>query len=488
MTDITERCLNRQNRAGRLAKRPFSGCDFPLPAGVECAARDNRQEKESAVDTSGYAQWFRDSTPYISMHRNKTFVVLLDGAALAHPNLINIVHDLALVSVLGARLVLVHGARPQIDAQLPDSTFHDGRRITQESDLTTLLGTFGELRTQIEALFSTGLPTSPLRQSDIAVVSGNFVTAQPLGVVDGVDHLLTGRARKIHRKRINGALDTGALVLLSPLGYSPSGQVFNLPAAELAADVAIALNAEKFIVFNAEHALTDAKGERRSVLSPADLDAHISAKEDADTSGNQLHLRAVMRACRGGVRSCQLVSYVEDGALLAELYTAQGHGTQVRENYAGLVRPATPEDVASIVEVIRPLEEAGVLVRRSRDRLEREIGQFLVADIDSNVVGCCAIYPFGNVAELACVAVHPSYRDLDRNPGIGARLLAAAEQAAAASGATELFALTTQTRDWFIENGFADAATEALPAPKQALYNYQRNAKVMIKSLDWNDD
>ncbi len=444
------------------------------------------------MDTSGYAQWFRDSTPYISMHRNKTFVVLLDGAAIAHPNLINIVHDLALVSVLGARLVLVHGARPQIDAQLPDCEFHDGRRITQESDLTTLLGIFGELRTQIEALFSTGLPTSPLRQSDIAVVSGNFVTAQPLGVVDGVDHLLTGRTRKVHGKRINGALDTGALVLLSPLGYSPSGQVFNLAADELAADVAIALNAEKLIVFNARHALTDATGERRSVLSPADLDAHFNAKDamkvDAANDVDQQHLRCVVRACRGGVTSCQLVSYIEDGALLTELYTAQGHGTQVRENYAGLVRPATSEDVASIVEVIRPLEEAGVLVRRSRDRLEQEIGQFLVADIDNNVVGCCAIYPFGNAAELACVAVHPSYRDLDRNPGIGARLLAAAEQAATSSGATELFALTTQTRDWFIENGFTDAAPEVLPAPTQALYNYQRNAKVMIKSLDWNDD
>jgi len=455
-------------------------------------ARDNWQHKASAVDTRGYAQWFRGSTPYISMHRNKTFVVLLDGAALAHPNLINIVHDLALVGVLGARLVLVHGARPQIDAQLPNSVFHNGRRITQESDLPTLLGIFGELRTRIEALFSTGLPTSPLRQSDIAVVSGNFVTAQPLGVVDGVDHLITGRARKIHGKRINGALDAGALVLLSPLGYSPSGQVFNLAADELAADVAIALRAEKFIVFNAEHALADARGERLSVVSPAELDAHIYAeddtKKDADDRGNQQHLRAIAKACRGGVRSCQLVSYVEDGALLTELYTAQGHGTQVRESYAGLVRPATAEDVASIVEVIRPLEEAGVLVRRSRDRLEQEIGQFLVADIDNNVVGCCAIYPFGNAAELACVAVHASYRDLDRNPGIGARLLAAAEQAAAASGATELFALTTQTRDWFIEHGFTDAAPDALPAPKQALYNYQRNAKVMIKSLDRNDD
>ena len=432
------------------------------------------------MDTSGYARWFRASMPYISRHRNKTFVVLLDGAALASPNLTNIIHDLALVHVLGARLILVHGARQQIDRKLSDSRFHQGRRITPEADLPTLLGIFGELRAQIEALFSTGLPSSPLRQTDIAVVSGNFITARPIGVVDGVDHLLTGRPRKIHHARLKSALDTGSLVLLSPLGYSPSGQVFNLAADELAAEVALALRAEKFIVFHTEHALTDANGERQSIMSPAELQAYI----DANGHESQQHLNAILRACRGGVKSCQLVSYVEDGALLTELYTAGGHGTQVREAHSGMVRGATMEDVASIVEVIRPLEESGMLVRRSRDRLEQEIERFLVADIDGSVVGCCAVYPFGDAAELACVAVHPAYRDLDRDSGVGVRLLAAAEQMAVSGGAKELFALTTQTRDWFLENGFCDATPAALPAPKQALYNYQRDATVMTKTLD----
>ena len=443
-----------------------------------------------------YAQWFRDSTPYISKHRNRTFVVLLDGEALAlHSdnagNLTNIVHDLALVHVLGARLVLIHGARPQLDAALasagrPPATpeaFHKHRRVTREADLPTVLRVFGELRARLEALFSTGLPTSPLRDVDISVIGGNFITARPVGILDGVDHELTGRVRRVHAERLTRVLDSGAIALLSPLGYSPSGQVFNLASDELAADVALALNADKLIVFTEADGLTNANGERISQMTPAELHNHVAAGAE--------HLSSVLRAARGGVASCQLVSWAADGALLRELYTAAGSGTQVQEDAGAFIRPAEAADVAHIVEVIRPLEESGALVRRNRDRLEEEIDCFLVADIDRSVVGCCAVYPFGETAELACVAVHASYRENarsgaaggERSARIGSALLAAAEARARQSGARSLFALTTQTRDWFLDHGFTEAEPTALPAPKQAMYNYQRNARVMIKQL-----
>lgn len=444
------------------------------------------------MERNDYAQWFRDSTPYISKHRNRTFVVLLDGDALAQPNLTNIVHDLALVHVLGVRLVLVHGARIQLDEALAGADrFHAGRRITREADLPAVLHVFGELRARLEALFSTGLPTSPLHDVDISVIGGNFITARPVGILDGVDHELTGRVRRVHTERLHRILASGSLVLLSPLGYSPSGQVFNLAADELAADVALALNADKLIVFSEQGALTTPQGQRISQMSPADLHNRVAAGEP--------HLASVLRASRGGVSSCQLVSWAEDGALLEELYTATGSGTQIQESAGAFIRPASFDDVADIVEVIRPLEEAGVLVRRSRDRLEEEIEHFLVAEIDSNVVGCCAVYPFGDMAELACVAVSASYREAtnaingspppDGQPArgrvtrVGAALLTAAEKQARAGGAGQLFALTTQTRDWFLDQGFSEAGLDALPAPKQAMYNYQRNARVMIKDL-----
>jgi amino-acid N-acetyltransferase len=433
------------------------------------------------VDTSGYARWFRASTPYISAHRDRTFVVLLSGEAIAHANLPNIVHDLALLHVLGVRLVLVHGARPQIDRALPDSRFHGPRRITDRDSMEVLLGVYGRVRAVLEANFSTGLPTSPLRNTDIATVTGNFVVARPIGVLDGVDHLFTGRVRRVHSRRIRTMLDTGTLVILSPMGYSPSGQAFNLAADELAAEVAVAVRADKLIMFDADGYVRDEAGRNRPDLVPAELEALL---ERADPEPHVAHqLRSMLRASKSGVPRCHLVSYAEDGALLQELFTAEGHGTEVSEQRASLVRPAHTEDVAGIVEVIRPLEEAGVLVRRDRDRLELEVGNFLVAELDGIVVGCCAVYPFDDAAELACVAVHDAYRGSDEKPGIGERLLAAAEATAAKAGVRRLFVLTTQTRDWFLERGFEDAGIEALPAPRQALYNYQRNSKVMIKTL-----
>jgi len=428
------------------------------------------------METNTYARWFRGSTPYISAHRNKTFVVLLSGEALQHVNLTNIVHDLALLHVLGVRLVLVHGARPQIEQALPESFYHLHRRVTDESSMHAITAVHGQLRSKLEALFSTGLPNSPLHNVDIPVVGGNFVTAKPIGVLDGVDHLFSGEVRRVESGRIRTALDNNALVLLSPLGYSPSGQAFNLNSEDLATQVAIAVQADKLIVFDDMRYVEDASGARISTLTPGGLEQYVGALDEP----KQNRLRRLQQAVRGGVTKSHLVSFEEDGALLAELFTADGIGTQIVERQSRGVRPATAEDVGGIVEVIRPLEESGALVRRERDRLEQEIDNFLVAELDGIVVGCCAVYPYGEQAELACVGVHENYQ---AGNGIGPSLLDAAEQRARATGATQLFALTTQAKDWFVEQGFEPVSPDALPAQKQKLYNWQRSSVVMVKPL-----
>ncbi len=434
------------------------------------------------MNTQDYARWFRATTPYISTHRRQTFVVLLPGEALAHGNLTNIVNDLALLHVLGVRLVVVHGARPQINAALPESRLgtHKGvsRRVTDAEAIGVIAGVCGQLRSELEALFSTGVPSSPLHNAEIQVVSGNFVTAKPIGVLDGIDYQLTGQPRRIRADRIHKMLDGPAIVLLPPLGFSPSGQAFNLAADDVAEQVAVQLQAAKLIAFDAAPCLAHGDGRRLSHLTPAGLDAALAAASPGPAT--KQHLAMLARAVRGGVASGQLVSHQDDGALLAELFTADGVGTQVTEDDRHLVRQAEPRDVADIVAMIRPLEESGVLVKRPRDLLEREIGRFLVAEVDGFVVGCCALYPAGISVELACVAVHPAHRN---GVGTGARLLAAAETAAGKKGYDSIFALTTQAKDWFVENGFKEASANDLPAPKQAIYNYQRNAKVLIKTL-----
>ena len=446
------------------------------------------------MDIAQYAQWFRSSTPYIQAHRRRTFVVLLPGEALEAPNLTNIVHDLALTHVLGARLVLVHGARPQLDAALGSNVRTGSRRVTQGTDLATLQQVYGELRSRLEALFSTGLPNTPLHGTDISVANGNLVVARPLGIVDGVDHQFTGAVRQVHRARVNALLDSGAIVLMSPLGYSPSGQTFNLPSAELAAATALAIDADKLIVLDETRRLQDSEQREQSLLSPSAL-ANVIDRE-SQNPGARDRLRAALTAVRGGVPRAHIVTWREDGALLAELYTAGGHGTQISELSQTPVRAATAADIAGIVELIRPLEDSGALVRRSRDRLEAEIEHFIVAELDGVVIGWCALLPLepSASAELGCVAVHSGYRarstsaEQDTNTtyaghGVGEQLLAFAEAQARSANIRTLFALTTQTRDWFLEHGFALSSPDELPESKAALYNLQRNSTVLRKNI-----
>lgn len=438
-----------------------------------------------SLDIATYASWFRNSTPYIRAHRGKTFVVFLTGEALEHANLVNIIHDLALLQVLGVRLVLVHGARPQLANSLPDAKFHGPRRITELGHLDPLLATYGQLRTRIEGLFATGLPNTPLHGTNIRVKGGNFVTAKPIGVIDGVDHQFTGSPSEVHKDQIEAALDQGALVLLSPVGYSSDGQAYNLAADELVSTVAVALGADKLLMLDHQGYLADDQGELSTLLAPDDLKSHLDGEHVTDAQRG--HLLALITAVRGGVPRAHVVSFEEDGALLGELFTTTGRGTQISEEQQTPIRPATVADIAGIIEIIRPLEEQGALVRRPRDKLEAEIDHFVVAELDNIVIGCCALYPFPgtHAAEVGCVAVHASYRQSNsrQRTSIGQRLLQHAESLAAAKSINEIFLLTTGAEDWFAEQGFERVSVESLPAPKQALYNHQRNSKVMRKTL-----
>ena len=396
-----------------------------------------------------------------------------------HSNLVNIVHDLALLNVLGVRLVIVHGARPQLNEAFANSLFHHGRRITSATQMQEISGIFGSLRANLESLFSTGLPNTPLHNVEVNIVSGNFIAAQPVGIVDGIDHQCTGRLRSANVGAIEKLLDTQTIVLLSPLGFSTSGQTFNLAAEELAAELAVALEADKLIVFNDPGQITDAGQQRISRITPERLNG-LCADLDPDT---KVRCQALIAANTQGVERGHLVAFADDGALLQELFTADGIGTQVSRHDEDLIRQAQLEDVADIVEIIRPLEEDGVLVPRSRAQLEQEIAQFFIAELDGVVVGCCAVYAFADTAELACVAVHENYRHQYSDMGIGSALLEAAERAASAQGATSLFVLTTQTQEWFVSHGFTPADVESLPSSKQSLYNWQRGSAVLQKPL-----
>ncbi len=438
--------------------------------------------KPSDDSTRNFVHWFRNSSPYINAFRGRTFVVAFGGELIAEKQFAALVHDLALLNSLGVRLVLVHGARPQVEARLRERgagfEYVNGLRITDDEALACVKDAAGSVRVEIEALLSMGLANSPMAGARIRVSSGNFVTAQPLGIREGVDYLHTGEVRRIDAEAVRSRLDDGSLVLLSPVGYSPTGEVFNLSAEDVATAAATQLGADKLIYMLDGPGVLDADGALIRELSPAaaqELLEHESNLPDVLARC----LSSCVYACAQGIHRAHIIDRHVDGSLLLELFTRDGIGTLITADAYEDIRPASIDDVGGILELLEPLEQEEILVRRSRERLEMEIHHFTVVERDGMAVACAALYPYGEVGEMAAFAVHPDYR----KEGRGEALLDYLQREAARMGVRRLFVLTTRTAHWFQERGFAAAELDALPVERQSLYNSQRRSKVFIKEL-----
>jgi len=431
-----------------------------------------------------FVEWFRNSSPYIHAHRGKTFVITFGGEAVADESFADLIHDIALLQGLGIRLVLVHGARPQIEERLKlrqaEMQYINGLRVTDDTALHCVKEAAGSVRVEIEALLSMGLANSPMAGAQIRVVSGNFVTAKPLGVLDGIDYGHTGEVRRVDSKAITKALDANTIVLVPSLGYSPTGEVFNLSAADVASNIAISLGADKLIALVEGKGLTNARNQTLTNVIPRDVDSIIDRRTTLSEEFVQV-LQHSVKACRSGVQRTHLLSRETDGVLLRELFTRDGVGTMLTAEPYEEIRTAGIDDVGGILALLAPLEETGVLVRRSRERLETEIKQFSVIKLDGAIIGCAALYTDHKeqIAELACVAVHPDYL----KGGRGDALLEHMEARARDDNMLRLFVLTTQTAHWFRERGFEAAPIKNLPILRRELYNYQRNSKVFFKTL-----
>jgi amino-acid N-acetyltransferase len=438
---------------------------------------------DSIDNQHAFVRWFRDSSPYINAFRGRTFVIAFGGEVIAEQQFPGLVHDIALLNSLGVRLVLVHGARPQIEARLNErgAELHyvNGLRVTDEQALACVKEAAGTVRVEIEALLSMGLANSPMAGACIQVASGNYVTAQPLGIREGIDYLHTGEVRRIDTRAINRQLQDGAIVLLSPLGYSPTGEIFNLSAEDVATAAAIQLKADKLIyLIDGPGLQQDGKLIRELDLAAAEsqLSEQVALPDEVVRS-----LFSAIYGCRNGVYRAHLIDRHVDGSLLLELFTRDGIGTLITAGLFEDIRQASIDDVGGILELIEPLENEGVLVRRSRELLEMEIEHFTVLERDRTIIACAALYPYPKeqVGELACLAVHHDYRDAGR----GEELLEYIERQARNFGINALFVLTTRTAHWFRERGFEPGTLKSLPIERQTLYNYQRNSKVFIKAI-----
>ena len=438
-------------------------------------------------DPRRYVQWFRNSAPYINAHRGRTFVVHFGGEAIESGAFAALIHDFTLLDSLGIRLVLVHGARPQIDARLSaaglESSFVEGTRITGAGSLGCVVEANATARAGVETLLSMGLPNSPMAGARIRVSSGNFLVARPLGVRDGVDFGHSGELRRVDTEAIRAHLDQGSIVLLSPLGYSPAGEVFNLRAEEVAREVAVELRAAKLVFLGEGAPLSEGAEVPLRELTLEEAKALLARRrQDGRAGATTTRLLAVaVHACRNGVKRVHLLDRGTDGALLLELFTRDGIGTMVSADVYDTTRRATLADIGGILELIAPLQAEGWLARRSRENLESEIDRYVVVERDGAAIGCAALfsYPESDMAELACLAVNEGYR----NAGRGDVLLEAIEREARSGGASRLFALTTRASHWFKERGFRDGTVDELPPSRRHAYNPARRSKVMLKAL-----
>jgi len=431
-----------------------------------------------------FVAWFRSVAPYINAFRGCTFVIAFGGEVVADGKFVELTHDFNLLASLDIRLVLVHGARPQIEEHLAKNsigdTYHQGIRMTDAETMRCVKEAVGRVRVEIEALLSMGLPNSPMANADIRIAGGNFITAQPIGVINGVDLMHTGAVRKVDAEAMNDRMDFNEVVLLSPLGYSPTGEVFNVTLEDVATATAIALDADKLMFLMDTDGVHDKKGKLIKELTVAQAQDALKPKRKL-TDDVSLFLPCAIRACEAGVARTHLISRHTDGAVLKELFSDDGIGTMVVESTLNTLRDAGIEDIGGILELLRPLEESGVLVRRNRELLEQEIDRFVVLEHDHRIVGCAALYPFPDeaAAELACLAVESQSRDR----GYGEAILNHMISIAQSQKMKKLFVLTTRTAHWFIERGFNEADVSALPAQKKSLYNWQRKSKVFVRKI-----
>lgn len=426
--------------------------------------------------------WFRHAAPYINQHRQQRMVIRLEGRLIEGETLERIVHDITLLHALGIQLVLCFGARSAVQhaldqAGISSEILDNDRRVTSIEAMEIVKREIGRLRFDIEAALSRGLANTPMHNASLEVVSGNLVIARPVGIVDGKDLQHSGMIRRVDHASLINHLDQGRLVLMPPMGYSVTGEAFNLLADDVAEATAVAIDADKLIFLDASPTPELAK----------ELIHQVSPREITAMDPSSLHphdyarLTKAAKAAEKGVNRVHILDGLENGALIRELFTRDGIGCMVTSGRYQNIRQAGPDDVQGIIELIAPLEEQGILVKRPRERLENEVEDFMVIEKDGTIIACAALFnwPQAKAAELACVAVHPDYR----RQSLGDTLLEYAIKRAKKLEIERLFVLTTQSAHWFKERQFEATDVSDLPVGRQAVYNLQRASIVLIRQI-----
>ncbi|GMH38195.1 hypothetical protein BSKO_06079 [Bryopsis sp. KO-2023] len=494
------------------------------------AKADNGKYKE-------FVHHFRQASPYIVGHREKTFVVVIPGEVVARDDLLaSALEDLTLLHGMGVQLVIVVGSQCQINSSLSsmgqEPQFVDGYRITDEAALRASVDAAGQARIKVEGFFSKAPPMPMVRRHEkyggafrhlphLRVVGGNYVVAKRRGIVEGVDFQLTGEVRCILRDAIDSQLQLGNIVLLNNLGYGATGNVLNCNVYDVGLHAAVEMRADKVFCLHLDDVtdlglqhwipLSEAYhligGKPRRTINGIGSALDLNGSRDFASEGrgslsvdlNRLSQNSLPRpvlmsvmACDQGVKRAHLVNAEVDGGLLLELYTRDGIGTMISTDFYQGIRPAVPADLRDIQELLEPLALEGTTVRRSAEELAGDLNNFKVFEQEGKVLGCALVKEVGlcaeggRVIEVAAFCVHPSMR----GQGKGDSMLEYIEQDARSRGVRRLVLLTTRTADWFLQRGFEGVgpaiSSKLIPEARRSMISAARNSQLYIKEFqEW---
>ena len=412
---------------------------------------------------------------YIPRFREKTFIISIDGAIVTDENFANILLDVAVLRSLNIRVVLAHGAAAQVkalaDEQHVKASDLEGSGVTDAETLKLALTAANRLTHEI---------LEGLSANDLRAASSNSVIAHPLGIIQGVDHLFTGKVERVDTELLQTLLSQGIVPVIPPLGFDGDGKTYRVNSDSVAVAVADALKAIKLIYITTYDGLVH-QGELVRQLLVADLNAMLQKPGFPPEMISKA--RNAAAACNAGVQRVHIINGRVDEGLLAEVFSNEGIGTLIYANEYEQVRPAKKKDVRSIQVLTKNSVESAELVKRTRTTIEKQLGDYYIFEIDRNPVACVAlhVYPELKKGELACLYVSPSHE----NQGIGQKLLQFVENKARESGLNELLALSTQAFTYFqSKGGFAEGTPDDLPPGRREKYDQSgRNSKVLVKKL-----
>jgi amino-acid N-acetyltransferase len=414
---------------------------------------------------------------YIPQFREKTFIIAVDGGIVTDENFANILLDVAVLRSLNIRVVLVHGAAEQIKVlakrQSVQASNLDGTGITDAPTLQLAIDAANRLTHEI---------LEGLSANDLRAAYTNAITSHPLGIIQGVDHLFTGKVERVDTELLQTLMNQGIVPIVPPLGIDGEGKTYRANSDSVAVAVAEALKATKLIFITTHDGLRYNDQLIRHMLV-VDLRKLVQSGASGFEPAMFSKAQHAAAACGAGVQRVHIINGREDEGLLAEVFSNQGIGTLIYANEYEQIRPAKKKDARAIQMLTKKAVEAGELVRRTRTEIEKDLADYYIFEIDKNPVACVAlhVYPAQHKGELASLYVDPVHE----NQGIGRKLTQFVENKARESGLTELITLSTQAFNYFqAKGGFSEGTPDDLPPSRREKYDHSgRNSKVLVKKL-----